>query len=233
MRISDLLKKMRAGEQLSDEEQTFVDSYSEPDVEKLANDRAAKARLEFSGKLKKADEEKSVLQQQLEALQQKIDAAEGKEKSELEKLQAKLEKLTTDLETEKAERTKAAAENAKLIRGQKVDKAFAKIKLIEGVNVSDARVLVDHLLTDVDLDDEEMVDLKLDEFRQRNKPLILTESKSGTGSRGDKGGAGGRGKISTVDTSALLEMATSGNIAEAEKALADAGAAIKAGAKVT
>lgn len=241
MTMRELLDKVLAEgiEKLTEEERKQLTEYKDVDVEKLANDRAAKARKEAEARLKEAEEAKAEADRQLAALQEQIDAASGKEKTELEKLQNKLEKLAKELDAERAERQKAAEENERLVRGHKLDSIFSRFtnneqqKLAPGVDPSDVRALLEVRLAGLDLDDEELVQQHLDKFRDRNKALFVAPQSGGTGSGGgDKGGGGGGRTPKKVDGSALLATATTGSLADAEAAVKAANDAVRSGATV-
>jgi len=242
MKYAELIKKVMAEgvDKLSEDEKAQLAAYQDVDVEKLANDRAAKARREETDKATKLAEEKQALQEQLTALQEQADKAQGKEKTDLEKLQAKVEKLTNDLKVVNESWLKAQADNKALVRKQKIDKVFAPLKFVEGVDPEDAKALLERRLADLkdeDLDDEELVNERVEKFKVANKALIFVPGASGSGYGENGEGKGGeqgarKGKVTKIDGQKLLDDALGGSLEDAQKAVDEANEASRQGAAV-
>ena len=232
MNIKELLAKVTAGEVLNDEEKAFLEAYQEPDVDKAANDRAARARKEADGRVKTLSDEKTELEEQLAAMQVKIDEIEGKEQSELEKLTVKLEKLQKDLEAEKATRATAEQTNQSLVRDHQLDQVFGSIELIDNVDRADIRALFGLRMKEVDLEDEEATTTAIDAFKAKHPALIFVPQAGGSGSGGGTGGTGKGGKPVKIDSAAVLDTALTGDMKSAEEAVNAANKAAQAGANI-
>jgi ATPase subunit of ABC transporter with duplicated ATPase domains len=230
MKIKDLLNKvMTEGlDKLTDEERQTLDQYQDIDYEKLANDRAAKARREMEDKLAKESKAREELAAQLKSLQEAKDKDEHSKLSDLEKMQAKLAQLEKNFNEAQSAREQAEQANHQLIRSTKLDKVFSNIPLVDGVDPDTVRTSLDSRLKEVDLDDQEMVQLKVQEFMQRNKAIIRAPSASGGGSSGGSGGGSG-GRQQDVDLDALVTAAASGDIEATEKMLNEASFAAASG----
>lgn len=231
MKIKDLLKKVldEGLEKLTPEERTMLDQYEDVDYEKLANDRAAKARREAEEKLAKMEEARKKLEQEMSDLMKKKDDEAHSKMTDLEKLQARLAKLEKDYAEAQQAREKAEKANVELARSVKLDKIFSQLPLVEGVDPETARAALERRLSDADLDDPEMVQLRVQEFKDKNKALIRAVGVGGGGS-GNEGGSGAqRGGRQEVDLDDLVTQAEQGDLEAAEKAVNGAGTAIKGG----
>ncbi len=111
MKIGEILKKVAAGDELSDDEKSFLESYEEPNLDAVANAKGKKERLKLEAKVAEAEAKAA------EALEALEDA--GTSSSEMEKLQKQMEKLTakitdsqTALEAEKSAHATTQRSNA-------------------------------------------------------------------------------------------------------------------------
>lgn len=235
MKIKELIEKAMAEgiDKLTDDEKAQLTAYQDVDYEKLANDRAAKARREVEEKMAKIETARKALEDKLTEVTANQEADKHTKMTDIEKLTAKLTKLEADFKQADEERKKLVSDNANLIRSHKIDKVFAGIRLMDGVDPETARIALEHRLKEVDLDDAEMVNLKVQEFQQKNKAWISTGDKGGSGSGGGAGagGTGGAGNKGSqdVDLDELIKTATNGDLAGAEKALKSAGDAVAGG----
>lgn len=232
MKIKDILKKaLEEGlDKLTTDERALLEQYDDVDYEKLANDRAAKARREAEDKLAKLEEARKKLEQEhTELLKKKDDEAHSK-MTDLEKLQARLAKLEKDYAEAQSAREKAEKAVVTLTRSVKLDKIFGQLPLVEGVDAETVRAALERRLSDADLEDPEMVNLRVQEFKDKNKAIIRAVNTGGGGSDNDAGGgARSRGGKQEVDLDELVRQAEQGDLEGAEKAVAGAGTAIQSG----
>lgn len=231
MKIKDLLKKVldTGLDSLTPEERALLDQYEDVDYEKLANDRAAKARREAEDKLAKMEEARKKLEVEMADLMKKKDDEAHSKMTDLEKLQARMAKLEKDHAEAVAAREKAEKANVELTRSVKLDKIFTQLPLVEGVDAETVRAALERRLSDADLDDPEMVQLRVQEFKDKNKAIIRAAVNGGGGS-GNDGGSGARGGgRSEVDLDELVRKAEQGDLEGAEKAITGATQSIRDG----
>jgi len=186
MKIKDVLAKAAKGEELTEDEKAFIESYEEPDVEAVANARGKKERLKLEKKL-------TDLQERLDEKDAEIEAAnEGS--SELEKLQRQMEKLNAKYE--KAEEALNAEKTAHA--------GTLRSNALKGLSVnwmSDVPgEYVDNVMSTAfkDIDTEDLADSAV------TKPIIdtLVESQARFINSGVQGGAGsGQGESGDPVTS--------------------------------
>lgn len=191
MKITELTAKLLKGEQLTEEEKTFLTSY---DPDKAANEAAAAAR-------RKAEADAKKLADELEAMKaEKAKAAEEAEKerqkgmTEAQKLAAQIAQLTKSVE----DITKAKAESDKqaaaLARKQKIAqiREANKIAFVAGVDPELAGGAFAAAFDGLDtLDDETAVKERLTAFQTKNKALIFDASGHGAGQDGRPASAKG------------------------------------------
>jgi len=90
MKIKDVLAKVAKGEELSDEEKTFLEGYEEPNLDAAVNAKGKKERLKLEGQVEAMKTELAEKNAELE------DA--GADVSEMEKMQKQMEKLNLKFE---------------------------------------------------------------------------------------------------------------------------------------
>jgi hypothetical protein len=188
MDIKAILAKAAKGEALSDEEKTALAAY---DPDKAADSKAAAAR-------KEAEKQRDALKAQLADLETKLEDAGNAGKSEVELLKKQVEKLSKDLEGQKLAVTKAEGEKRALVRGTMLDRIMAGLKLVDGVDAALPRLALERALADVqdaDLESEASVKPVLDEFRAKNKALLLDDSGGGGGTPPKDGAGSGGGAL--------------------------------------
>ena len=166
MKIGDILKKVIAGETLTEEEKTFLGKYDEQTV---ANAAAAKARRDAEAKLAEA-------QTKLEQLE----ASTQKTVSQKDKDYAALADRVKALEAKNAE---ADAKLAKIDRSAKIKEAFEKagIKAAKGIPEATFAKLVEIATENVDVAQEESLKTAVEAFKQNYTGVIASEGSSGTG----------------------------------------------------
>ena len=111
MKIKDVLAKIAKGEELSEDEKAFAETYEEPDLDAAANARSKKERL-------KHEKARDDLQAKIDALEESVEESKAggseleKMQRENEKLVAKFEQSTQLLEAEKTARAESQRSNA-------------------------------------------------------------------------------------------------------------------------
>ena len=197
MKIKDVLAKVAKGEELSEDEKAFVESYEEPDLDAAANARSKKERL----KHEKARED---LQAKIEALEESAEEAKAGG-SELEKMQAMVEKLTAKneqatqlLDAEKSARAESQRSNA-----------LGKVAIpwMDGVNDSYRQTVLtsafDGIDTD-DLSDATVTGAIVDKIVAENASFINSGKSGGAGTgAGEKGTAQNTGKFTAENVGQL------------------------------
>ncbi len=166
MKIGEIIKKLLAGETLTDEEKAFAGKYDEQGV---ANAAAAKARREAEAKT-------AEVQAKLDALTKESEKTVAKKDADYTALSERVKAL----ETSKAE---ADAKLAKRDRADKIKAAFDKagIKAAKGVSDAAFAKLVEIATENVDVDQEESLKTAVEAFKAEYTGVIASEGASGTG----------------------------------------------------
>ncbi len=168
MNVKELIERLLKGEALTDAEKKALSEWQQPDVEKIANDRAAKARREAEADAAKAKAALDAAMAQLEELKQK----DAETLTTAEKSAKRMEALEAQIKNLMEANAKAEADRARLIRDGKIDKLMSGINLIDGVSRDMVRGTLSTLLSDVDLDDEAVVTCHLEKFKNANSSII-------------------------------------------------------------
>lgn len=177
MNIKTLLAKAAKGEELTDEERAFLQNYN-PD------DALAAAR-------KKAEERQSAAEARVKELETKIGDLEGTikkagdaKKTEVELMAETVKRLEQKLDAQD-KALKEANEQAKAqARQAKVNKLFAGVKLVDGVDrdmVANAFTGKFADLSDEDLDNASLTTPLIDTWKEGNRALVADDSGHGTG----------------------------------------------------
>lgn len=166
MKIGDIIKKILAGETLTDDEKTFLGKYDE---QALLNSAAAAARRESEAKARKLEDDLKKLQDESKKTVDKKDADYNA-----------LAERVKALETANAE---GAAKLAKIDRAAKIKAAFDKagIKAAKGVSEGAFQKLVDIATENVDVDKEESIKTAIESFKAEYSGVIAAEGAKGTG----------------------------------------------------
>jgi len=196
MKIGEVLAKIAKGDELSDEEKAFLESYKEPDADALANARSKKERL----KHEKAREEQDA---KITALEESLEEAKSGG-SELEKLQREVEKLTAKMETGtqalEAEKTAhAATQRANALGG-------VEIPWLDGVNGSYRKTVLDTAFDGIetgDLADGDITGPIVAKIVADNAQFINSGKSGGAGTGGDEKGTSTDGKITAENVGQL------------------------------
>ena len=183
MKLADVLKKVADKEELSDEEQSFLADYKEPDIDAAANARSKKERLKLEKKLEDMQTELDAKDEALESAQ------EGG--SDLEKLQKQIEKLTSRQEQSTASLKAEQDAHAATRR----DTALAKVKLdwVDGVSDKYKSTVLTEAFADFDTDDlgnADMVGPIVSQIKESNATFIASGAAKGAGTGGEDRGAG-------------------------------------------
>lgn len=173
MNITELIKKVLAGETLTDADKAELKAWKPEDTSTKDAEIAelkAKLALETSAKDKSADSLKS--------------------------MQAQLDSLTKAIGEEKAAREKAAAEAAAMRRSQAIDgiRAKAGINFIDGIDAALTRSAFEGAFKGVEnLEDEAAVKAAVEAFRKANGGLIRASQGGGNIPVGGGGNPGNPG----------------------------------------
>lgn len=166
MKISDIIKKVLAGEELTDEEKAFLGKYDE---QKVANTAAANARREAEAEAAKA-------KQELESLKKSTEKTVTKKDADYNALAERVKAL----EAAKAE---GDAKLAKIDRTAKIKAAFDKagIKAAKGVSDAAFQKLIEIATENVDVAQEESLKTAVESFKAEYTGVIASEGAKGTG----------------------------------------------------
>jgi len=181
MKVSDVLKKVAAGEELSDAEKAFLESYEEPDVDAVANARSKKERLKLEKKLEDMKAELAAKDEELEA-----SVAGG---SELEKLQKQVEKLTARMESSTAELEAERTAHAETKRNTAINSLSAKVPWVDGVSDRYKATVMAEAFDGIDtedLSDDKTVSARLAQIKEQNARFIASDVAKGAGTGGEK-----------------------------------------------
>jgi len=184
VKIADVLAKVTAGTELSDEEKAFLGDYKEPDsAAELAKANAGAKRDRLKAEAKQA-ELQAALDEALEA------AEDGKTGDELAKAQRANEKLTAKLEKANADLVSATETHAKDMRNHAL--AGVKIPWLDGVSSRYTEAVLEEAFDGIDtedLADESIVNPIVDAVKAANANFIDSGTNGGAGT-----GAGEQGK---------------------------------------
>ena len=181
MDIKELLKKVAAGEVLTDDEKAFVAAY---DPDKVVNSSAAAARKSAEAKLREKEAELEKVKEEIAALQAEAEEKANANKPELEKLTREVEKLKKGLADKDTAFQALDAEKRQLIRGGKLGRIMAGLKFVDGLDPEIPRLALEKALAQVDdagLEDEDKVKPIVDKFMASNKALLADTSGHGSG----------------------------------------------------
>lgn len=188
MKIKDLLKKIASEETLTDEEKAFVAEY---DPQKDADSAAAAARKEADGKLTKLQTQLDGLNKLKADMEAKLKDKDNAGKTELEKAQSQIADLSKQI-TGLTDKFKSVEQKkAALIRKQQVNAIQRKagIQFVEGLDHGMLEASFSRAFDGLDeLDNEDVVKVKVDTWKAMNKAAILDTSGSGTGNPPHHGG---------------------------------------------
>jgi len=143
MKIGGILAKVVAGEELSDDEKTFLETYEEPNLDAAVNAKGKKERLKMEAK-------NAALQEQMDELKSELEEASSGA-SELEKMQKQIEKLTGKMES-----TQAALEQEKQAHsGTQRSNALKSVNIpwLESVPAAYRDTVTGDAFKDIDTDD--------------------------------------------------------------------------------
>ena len=179
MQLKDILAKIGRGETLNDEERAFAGSF---DLQKQLDATASSSR-------KRAEEAEKAAKDALAKLQAEFDdyKAENdpsKKLTEIQKLTARIEKI--EAARKAAEDKLAAAERTSRVRALAKE---AGINPAKGIDSKTIDLLVDNLMSGVDLEDGDAVKAAFDGFKASNAGLIAAAGIGGAGQKGAPGGA--------------------------------------------
>ena len=166
MKIGDIIKKLLAGEAVSDEEKAFLGQYDEQGV---VNAAAAKARREAEDRARAAEKALADLKQEAAKTVSKKDAD-----------YTALSERVKALEAAKAE---GDAKLAKIDRTAKIKAAFEKagVRAAKGVSETAFAKLVEIATENVDANQEESLKTAVEAFRTEYTGVIASEGAGGTG----------------------------------------------------
>jgi len=190
VKIADVLAKVTAGTDLSDEEKTFLESYKEPDgAAELAKVNAAAKRDRLKMEAKIAE-----MQTALEEAQESAESSQAGD--ELAKLQRANEKLTAKLEKAQADLTAANEQHAKDMRTHAM--SGMQLKWLDGVSDKYKSAVLEEAFEGIDTDDLADASVTgpiLEKIAADNANFIDSGASGGAGT-----GAGEQGKQPEVGT---------------------------------
>ena len=177
MDINTVIKKLRKGETLTDEEMDFADNF---DIEKVQNDKAAAARRDAVAKtleaVKRIKELEAELKEAKETEASKTQSSDATVKA-IQKELAELKKKHEDTEN----REKALLRK-NTIAGRAAELGIAAAN---GVKPDLFSLMIEQAVGDVDVTNRDALDGVLNSFKTDNPALILAGGKGGSGIKGD------------------------------------------------
>ena len=217
MNIKELLAKVAKGEDLSDEEKAFIESYEEPDVDALANARSKKERL-------KHEEKRKALEDQIAELSESLEEAKSGG-SDLDKLQREVEKLNAKIEQSQQALEAEKAAHATTQRANALSKVA--IPWMDGVNDAYKQTVLNSAFDGIDtedLGDASVIGPIVDQIVSDNAQFVSSGKNGGAGTGSeDKGGSASAGKITAENVGQLRGKELLDNLATAWKVAAEAG----------
>lgn len=177
MKLSEIIAKVAKGEQLTDEERSFLGGDA---LQKELDSASASARKKAESKAAESEAKLTELQQKLAELEAKGNPAA----TEMQKLQKRLENL--EKAKAEAEAKLAAQSHSAAIRKIAADNQISAAK---GINAELFSKVFESAFDGVDLDDAEAVKTALQTFRDGNPAMISVGGIGGADSKG-KGGIG-------------------------------------------
>ena len=172
MSITDIIKKLLAGETLTDDEKSFAEKF---DLQGQIDKASAAAR-------RKAEGERDANAKTIEELNAKLKELEdagGKGETEISKLRKEVEKLS-----------KAKAESDAKVAAQERRAAIAACAKANGVNMADGvsasafEQLLNIAVGDTKVDDEDAMKAVMETFKRENPAMIADGGHSGVGGKG-------------------------------------------------
>ena len=172
MNITDIIKKLLAGETPTDEEKSFAEKF---DLQGQIDKASAAAR-------RKAEGERDANAKTIEELNAKLKELEdagGKGETEISKLRKEVEKLS-----------KAKAESDAKVAAQERKAAIAAcakangVTMAEGVSANAFEQLLNIAVGDTKVDDEDAMKAVMETFKKENPAMIADGGHSGVGSKG-------------------------------------------------
>ena len=185
MDIKAILAKVAKGEALTDGEKAFLITYQVPDVDAVANQRAAAARKEAEKKLLD-------MQTKIDEMTGQLEEATAGKGTEVEKLTAQLVKVQKTVDGITKERDALKGDLAKQGRQHRIDGLLSGIKVVPGISQNVVRLAVENHLAGIeDLTNETEVTAAIAKFKDENKALLLADGGKGGAGTGAGAGAGG------------------------------------------
>jgi hypothetical protein len=225
MTIKELLAKAARGETLTPEERDALAKY-DPDA------AAAAARKKSESEAEEARKAAEKAAADLKALQEQIENGKRAQQTDVQRLQETLKAVQAQLETQQREATALKEQNAKSARSARIQQIAqtAGIRFVPGVDGRImARAFEDSLATlkDSELEDAASFTPHVEAFRGANKAVLADTTGSGSGGAAHDGTS--HGTKTTISGQGLIDLASRGDIAAAEKAIGEASAASRAG----
>jgi|GEM_PF-2512413 len=177
MKITDLLKKVANGEDLTDEEKAFLSEYN-PDSS------IAAARKKAEEKQAEAEKRVKDLETKISDLEGQIKQAGDSKKSELELLTDTVKGLQKKLDDQSKALEEAETKTKEQARSAKINKLLSGVKLVDGVDrdmVSDAFARKFSEISDEDLDNADVTGSLLETWKGSNAAIVADDSGHGSG----------------------------------------------------
>lgn len=182
MKLTDILKKVTAGEEISQEEKDFLTAYKPEEIPKSRLDQEIAKR-------KEAETAKQGLETELETIKSKVEELEGKGLSEVDKVKKETEKEMNKLKQQLAAELTAKETAANELNSMKRKASISDLAAKH--NFTDPEFLdFKASSSKLDLVDEAKVKEFMDGLKTASPKMFKVDAASGGGSNpggGDKG----------------------------------------------
>ena len=194
MAVKDILAKVVAGTELTEDEKTALAEYQEPDTSKIESELKDKIQ---KAAFAKATEDKKKYLSEIDELKSKVESLESSGLSEAEKLQRELERAIKAREKAEADYSELQKAHTHEQRSSQLKDIAGKIQFMDNVPSDMAYREVSAVFGDIEnLSDEGQVKARMEQFRESHAGLIKSESNMmGTGKHSQAGGAPSGGKL--------------------------------------
>jgi len=176
MDINTLIKKLRKGETLTDEEMDFADNF---DIEKVQNDKAAAARRDAVAKTLEAVK-------RIKELEAELKEAKETEASKTQSSDATVKAIQKELAELKKKHEDTESREKALLRKNTIASRAAELGIVaaNGVKSDLFSRMIEQAVGEVDVANKDALDGVLNTFKTDNPALILAGGKGGSGIQG-------------------------------------------------
>jgi len=181
MKIKDILAKVVSGEELSEEETSFLSDYNEPDVSKAKSEAAALARKAEKEATRASAAKVEEMEAELEELREQLEDTSTGKKSEAQKLERQLAKFSKKLEAAEAKAQSLEAEKNKIQRDYAYESLLSKVDFVDQEAREIGYLALQRSVADLDdLSGEEALSA-VEDLKSSFPKLVRAEGGSGTG----------------------------------------------------